>query len=326
MRPDHCLLLALLLLPASVAMAEDPLRIFILHSYSQEYPWTKTQHEGFTRRYYGGNQRATLISTEYLDSKRREFDADYAQAFSRYLDTKYTHYRPDLVYVSDDNALTFALDRLPASFADAPIIFSGVNNTDIEQQRDPARVTGVLEKKNIGANLELLQQMDPKINDILVVGDASETYHAIENEIRRQLQQYPHINARYIADRHIENILPALRQTDTKYLFLTTLGSITNNQGHVLTLQQIVGEIVAANAFIVLSMEDAYVLDGVLGGLVTSGRLQGKAAADMALAYLQGTPINQLAPVSNSPGELTGAETRSETARPTKPPTIVAAI
>ena len=49
---------------SNVVLADDPLQIFILHSYSQEYPWTKFQHEGFTSRYYTGTRQAAIISSE----------------------------------------------------------------------------------------------------------------------------------------------------------------------------------------------------------------------------------------------------------------------
>jgi len=299
-----CILSILLLALVKPALASDPLRIFILHSYSQEYPWSKSQHQAFIERYYQEQPQTSLISSEYLDTKRRHYDAAYAADFFDYLQNRYRDYQPDLIYVTDDNALAFALHYFDRLFSEAPIIFSGVNDLGIQPRLDPTRVTGVFEKKNISANLKLLQRMDPDIDHILVVGDASETYRAIEKEIHEQLQQHPNIRARYVASQQIEDLLHALQPATEKYLFLTTLGQISDSHGQVLPLQDIIADIVAAGDFVTLSMEDAYLFDGVLGGLVTSGRLQGQTAADMALAYLRGTAIADIPAIVDSPGEL----------------------
>ncbi|MCG7869220.1 MAG: EAL domain-containing protein [Candidatus Thiodiazotropha taylori] len=50
-------------------------------------------------------------------------------------------------------------------------------------------------------------------------------------------------------------------------------------------------------------MEDAYLFDGVLGGYVTSGKAQGMAAASLVKAFLNGTKIKQLPPITKSPNE-----------------------
>jgi len=50
-------------------------------------------------------------------------------------------------------------------------------------------------------------------------------------------------------------------------------------------------------------MEDAYIIEGVLGGYVTSGRKQGTNAARLLLAHQHGTPLADLPPILKSPNE-----------------------
>jgi PAS domain S-box-containing protein len=52
---------------------------------------------------------------------------------------------------------------------------------------------------------------------------------------------------------------------------------------------------------IIISMEDAYIIEGVLGGNATSGRKQGMNAARLFLAYEHGKPIVDLPPIRKSP-------------------------
>ncbi|MDH3383575.1 MAG: PAS domain S-box protein, partial [Deltaproteobacteria bacterium] len=82
--------------------------------------------------------------------------------------------------------------------------------------------------------------------------------------------------------------------------FLTTLGGITDENDQVLPLHEIMESLVRTGR-IVISMEDAYIVEGVLGGYVTSGWKQGQNAARLFLAYTHGKPIVDLPPIRKSP-------------------------
>ena len=292
----------LLIVPISATWASNPYSIFILHSYSQEYPWTKNQHNSFVENFLAQSSESTLISTEYLDTKRRKFDTRYKENFYQYLKNKYNDYTPDIIYVTDDDSLTFAQSHLSRLFK-APVIFSGVNNLGLQLQLSPSRYTGVYEKKDVVKNIEVLKELDPDLNEIVIVGDASSTYVAIEDEIKQQLKNYPGISTKYIAKQNINELTNALKQHKGKYLFLTTLGKITDPVGNVQTLKNIISQIANAGNFIIISMEDNYLEKGVLGGYVTSGKLQGKTAAQLAIEYQKTRNIENILSVSNGSNE-----------------------
>ncbi|MES9816955.1 MAG: hypothetical protein ABW155_09910 [Candidatus Thiodiazotropha sp.] len=146
-------------MPATQAPASDTVRVLIVHAYSQEYPWTKGQHEGFVERLKQGLTQQPKIKTEYLDTKRIHYDEDYADRFADYLKRKYRDFNPDVLYVTDDNGLSFGIDELSALFPDTPLFFAGVNDYSIQSKLDKSRVTGIFEKKEIGANLDLLNAL-----------------------------------------------------------------------------------------------------------------------------------------------------------------------
>lgn len=283
--------------------AGHPSKILILHSYSQEYAWTKNQHQSFMAELSSVGLGDSIISTEHLDTKRKAFDAEYISSFYNYLVMKYENYSPDIIYVTDDNALTFALEHFQTLFPDAPVVFSGVNNYSIKDSLNRKRVTGVFEKKDITRNLELLDNIDTYAKNILVVGDDSNTYKAIEIEVKQQLEKYPEINATFVASHSIDELLNTIKNHSSNYLFLTTLGAMTDSAGHVLSLNETLSILSKAGDKIILSMEDAYVLDGILGGYVTSGEQQGITAARLVIDFLSGTPVENLPVISNSPNK-----------------------
>jgi len=297
------LLILLSLLVSYSNLSASQFKIFILHSYSQEYPWTKSQHNGFINTYTKNAKQPALISTEYLDTKRIAYTLEYINSFASYLNDKYTGYKPDLIYVTDDNATQFALNRLKTLFPSTAVIFSGVNNFSIQDQIDKNKVTGVFEKKEILPNLKLLTFIDDNIKEIIVLGDNSNTDKAIKSEIAKQLTLHPEIKANYIQDNQIEKITSTLNTLNEKYLFLTTIGSMVDKNGQHQTLDQSIDKISSAGDFIIISMEDSYLLKGVLGGYVTSGKQQGSSAAEMALKYQQGKSISDLPALLTSPNE-----------------------
>lgn len=296
------LLLFSLVWPTS-AHAGGNTPIFILHSYSQEYPWTKRQHEGFMRALATADRDMIAASVEYLDTKRVPYAAAYGDFMAEALARKYAGHKPKLVYVTDDNALSFALEHLTRIFPEAPIFFSGVNDLSAKKRIDPRRVTGVFEEKEIAPNLNLMRYLAPDTRDILVVGDNSTTYRAIRHEILAELARHPDIKAHFLSSGRIEKLVAALQGRKEKFVFLTTLGQMTDGGGNTLTLPEIIAAIVQAGRFIVISMEDVYLYPGVLGGYVTSGDKQGATAGQLSARYLAGTAVADIKPIEVSPNE-----------------------
>jgi PAS domain S-box-containing protein len=275
--------------------------IFVLHSYSQEYPWTQGQHQGFIAALKEDPQRVYDVRVEYLDSKRRNYSPAYAQMIAAQIRGKYPNYWPSAIYVSDDNALSFALAHMDELFPDVPVFFSGVNDYAVRARLDPHRVTGVFEKKEIAPNLALMQSIAGDHRDITIVGDASQTYRTIEAEIRAQLPSHPNIRARFISCHRLENLISQLKAQKPRVVFLATLGQVAGDDDRILTLPETISAIVAAGDFIVFSMEDVYLQPGVLGGYVTSAPQQGRTAASLLRQHLDGAPLAALTAIETSP-------------------------
>ena len=111
--------------------ASDKTTVFILHSYSQEYGWTKKQHTSFISTLNKSDHEFQFY-VEYLDTKRIKLTPEYQDDFLSYLKTKYPDTKPDLIYVTDDDALNFVFARHDELFLNGkniPVVFSGIYNT-----------------------------------------------------------------------------------------------------------------------------------------------------------------------------------------------------
>jgi len=281
--------------------ANDKKHIFILHSYSQEYEWTKRQNNGFVSELKDHFPFPVDISVEYLDTKRLECSEEYQKFFLTYLETKYKNYLPDAVYVTDDNALKFFLNPKNQLFRHSPVFFSGINDLSLAKTIDPLRYTGVYETKDIVPNIELIRQFSPQMRDIWILGDGSTTYRSIEADIRKHIINYPKYSFHFIASENIHDVISKLPNSRKTFVVLTTIGGWNDEDGHNLTLKESIEHLTHNPNLIVCSMEDAYVAGGVVGGFVTSGTSQGKHAADLVVRYLKGEPVKSIHPVLKSP-------------------------
>ncbi len=291
----RCAAVALLLLFwCGGAMAQvDELQILVLHSYHQEYPWTKSQNEGFVNEISSAfDGRNLTFSSEYLDTKRAYLSVADQRFFADYLRQKYREYRPDIIFSTDDNALRFLLKYKGELFPETPVVFCGVNAMDIGARLDRAMYTGVYEKKDIARNIELIKELLPEQKDILVVGDKSETDVAISADIMKFSREtdcaQAGITFTFVSEDSLQRLVERLAANEQGLILLTTIGGLQNTQRKPVTISNSVKSIAEAGDFVIISMEDAYMEPGVLGGVVTSGRAQGQAAARLAVDILRG--------------------------------------
>lgn len=287
-----------------LTIASDSTRILVIHSYSQDYPWTKGQHEGFVDSL---KQISPIIKTEYLDTKRVAYESIYAVNYEKFIEQKYNGFQPDAIYITDDNALKFGLNHIHNLFPDTPLFFSGVNDYSQLEKLKPNLETGVFEKKEIKPNLDLLSELfsiQPGTQiKLAIVGDNSKTDYVIKEILEKEIKEQKNLSTDYISSNRLDSILASLRESDATIILLTTVGAIKDQNENALNLQSIITSIAQFDDKIVICMEDGYLFDGVLGGYVTSAYSQGKSAANLLQAYLNGTPMASLSPITKSPNE-----------------------
>jgi signal transduction histidine kinase/CheY-like chemotaxis protein len=285
------------------ALANQSTNVLIIHSYSQEYDWTKRQHQGFVSALSQDPLNAPIFSTEYLDTKRVTYDNNYAQTFDNILAQKYQHYQPDLIYVSDDDAMQFALTYLQKRYPKTPLFFSGVNDFALLNRIDKNTSTGTFEKKDIATNLSLVKQLSLSDKVVMLLGDNSSTDKAIAQEAQSILLQYKDIHSTINAFEQLDDAIEAVKHQANALVILTTIGGWKDDKGQIMPIHQAINQLRKLNVPI-LAMEDGYIVDGVIGGHATSGFSQGNHTGKMAHAYLTGTSIQQMPPILTSPNEL----------------------
>ena len=282
----------------------EKVKIFMLHSYSQEYVWTKNQHSSFVSTLSKNNIDFEIYS-EYLDTKRLNFTLEYKRQFLEYLKTKYRDANPDLIYVSDDNALSFVYEYYEKLFKNytnsIPVFFSGINDFNMSKKLPSSIFTGVYELKEIEPNIELIKQFSPQTRDVYIIGDNSNTYDLIKKEIQAKENNFTNFKFHYISDSKISSVKKELPDKYKNFVILTTIGNFKDDKGNTLLPKESIQRLKQNSNLIILSMEDAYMHSGVVGGYVTSGIRQGEEAAKLVLRYLKTERIKEITPILKSP-------------------------
>lgn len=295
------LFLILFLIEQNILSANEQKNILILHSYSQEYAWTKKQHEGFVNYLNENIKTASLeISTEHLDTKRVKFTKEYQDEFVKYLNIKYAEYKPDVIYVSDDNALTFMLNNQNSLSFSAPVVFSGINDTELKKVLDEREFSGVYEIKEIEQNIDLVKSFSPQTREIYFLGDNSETYNSIKSNIQTQILKYPNLKFKFISSKKLNEVKSELQKLPNRsFVLLTTIGAFEEDDAKNSTLNNSIERLSELKNIIFLSMEDAYIQHSVIGGYVTDGIKQGSLTAQRAYTILKTVPMQKADNLTN---------------------------
>ncbi|RDH86097.1 MAG: hypothetical protein DIZ80_01105 [endosymbiont of Galathealinum brachiosum] len=264
------------------------LNILVIHSYHQEYPWTLSQYEAFKNQLTSGLPEYNInYSTEYLDTKHISPSENYKNNFLLYLSSKYKHNIPDLVYVTDDNALKFIyLDNhdLPWTI---PIVFSGINNTKFDTSDTKRPVAGIFEYKDIKSSISLAKTISTNTSNITFLGDGGTTDKAIRRIIESGEYSSDDYNISQLNDTSLDTLLNRLNTMEPGVVILTTIGGIHDRNNNLLSLKKTINALTSTGRKIIV-MEDAYLFPGILGGYITSGKSQGKSAAKIAQRILRG--------------------------------------
>ncbi len=144
-------------LALSYSLWAKEIHILAIHSYHEDYPWTKEQRTGFRETLDTVPGFYPSYSAEYLDTKRRSFDQPYKDKFVHYLASKYKGYPLDIIYVTDDNALKFVMDTREKLFPKVKVVFSGINDHKLADTLSKDSYTGVYEEKEIISNFKLIK-------------------------------------------------------------------------------------------------------------------------------------------------------------------------
>jgi ABC-type uncharacterized transport system substrate-binding protein len=150
----------------------NPPNILLLNSYHPQYAWTEKLTQG-VQDALSAEMSIENLRIEYMDARRNIDDEQYIEHLKNLLEYKYKNNQPDIIITSDDGALDFILSNGSTIFPNIPTVFSGVNIDKSEALKGQNNITGIYEGMAIEENLNLIRQVQPQVEQIIMLGDVT---------------------------------------------------------------------------------------------------------------------------------------------------------
>lgn len=284
---------------SAVATGKDSqFHVLLFNSYHKGYLWSDEITRGVEENL---KSPEVVLHVEYMDTKRH-FDESYLTLLSQLLLLKHTKYRYDVIVVSDNNAFDFVKARGREIFGDTPVVFCGANyleNSDIEGMQN---VTGVNEEADLDRNIDLIKQLHPDRDKLVIVTDDTITGKKIQKEIRRIQETGAHegIKIEPVYDVTITQLIEKLNSLDEHTSVLFTF-FFRDSEGVFLEYDESIALVTASTAVPIYVSWKFSLREEVMGGYLIDGYDQGAEAAQKVNQLLSGTAITEIPITWKSP-------------------------
>lgn len=281
--------------------ANKPKEVLLLHSYHKGYVWSDDISKTIEKNFSKFNN--IELTTVYMDTKRVA-DPIYLDKLANLYKQQFKKRDFDLIIASDNNAFDFAIKYHEYLFKELPVLFCGINNFDkalLDENNMKKYMTGVVEQVDLEKNFELISDLHPKLNKLLIINDRSKTGLAVKRDLRNIIPKYEdRFQVEYIDKMEIEGLKEKVKNLGKNDAILFVL-LFKDTTGKYFTYKQSFKEVKAVSPVPIYGLWDFYLNYGIVGGLLTSAVAQGEAISDMAFKVLNGVAITDIPTLEKSP-------------------------
>lgn len=272
----------------SSAGAAEYRRVLLLHSYHPGFEWTDGIDEGIRAALKG---EPVTIFTEYLDSKRVPLE-DVSEPATTYLREKYRRLIPDVLIVSDNNALDVLREHRDTLFPGVPVVFCGINDyTPAVLEGFEGRMTGVAEKTDPAGTIQLIRRLQPQAEKLYVITGTTPTGLAVRNEIAKVVAEnslgFEPVWLDGLSAAELRKRLAEVSSHDAVLLNLFNRDA----EGVYRTSDEAAEMVTDSTSAPVYGLWDFYLGHGVVGGFMVSSRDQGLMAGRLTRDILTGSSL-----------------------------------
>ncbi len=279
--------------------AKAAVRVLMLNSYHDGLEWTDNMVSGL-RDALKARRPDALLHIEYMDSKRfwDGVRGTHARQLAERYRTKYSDRQPDVIVSTDDNAFQFLLTWRNELFPGVPVAFCGVNNFEDAMVADANGITGVVEKLDQKATIDLALQIYPQAKRVAIVTDTSATGISNREFLEKLAREYQDRAPFVFLDKTgqgitLKQLLARLRELPPDSVVLY-MDFFREGSGEFLDPAEVMPRVSQASPAPVFSMGSHYLGKGIVGGKITRSYDQAFVATQMACDMLDGTPASEI--------------------------------
>lgn len=298
------LFLSIPLLGNGLVLAEtpktEPKRILILHSYHVGLPWTDQIMTGMQSVFDNTDTNLT-VDVEYLDTKRYHDSRYFARVLDAILHYKFKDRKFDVVLLSDNAALNYALEHRNSLLHSIPIVYCGINCDSQQLAQGVPDITGVRADPDYAGVIQQALSLHPKVSKVVVIGSLMDLSDRVNYQkllgLSRRLSGKPEFF--FWNDIPSETLRKQLSELSDDSVVVIN-GSIRDQHDNLLSFKEKNLLVRQATKRPLYSFWDVYLNQGIVGGSLLNARQQGVQAAEIALRILQGQPAGSIPVVKST--------------------------
>jgi len=263
-------------------------KVLVLHSGFQSDQETHEIQRGIESQF---NNLDVSLYVSYLDSGYQVESTEELAAYANFLSEKFKGKNFDAVIITGQNALNLVQHYSDQLFTnDVPIIFTGLKLDDSSIADFTYKISAVVESENLFDTVKLSVELFPNVLDVYIVTDNTVNSHLFNNKIKMltdQLKQRVNI----INNESAESLKNFISKVPNNAILIFNrfnfdANTVPVNDSTMLKL------LVSVARIPIFAVHKHDLIEGVLGGVVTSGFSQGEATANKVLQLLNGAPID----------------------------------
>jgi hypothetical protein len=285
--------------PASSAIR----RVVLLFDERPELPGLALLQADLVRTLTSNSTDRIEVYNETMDQSRFG-SGNYQPLLRDFLRAKYSDKKIDVVIAVLAPSLDFLLNYGAIIFPGTPIVFCGIDKTELGNRLLPPHVRGILLKREFAPTVEIALSLHPKTERAVVVAGTSDFDTRLLEQAKIDFGFYEErLDFQYLTTLPLQDLLTELSHLPPRTIvFYTTV--FRDGAGETFVPHEVVERVSAAANAPTYGFLDQYVGRGIVGGNVYSISAHGVETAKLALRVIAGTealrpqvyevPINKL--------------------------------
>jgi signal transduction histidine kinase len=218
----------------------------------------------------------------------------FQRIFTEYLTEKYAEQPPDLIILVFVGNLGIARKLLQHLFPGTPVIVAGFTEEEIPLEQFGSLVSGIAQRVDPRATLELILRLQPQIRRIVVVGGTAEVDLSVLNRVKDAARSFAgRVEFDFWNDRSMAELRQAVAALPPQTAIL--FSRMFRDGGGQAVISTQAGQSIAQWANVpVYVMTDLALGTGAVGGSVGSIEAFGKRAGELARLILSGAAPTSL--------------------------------
>jgi PAS domain S-box-containing protein len=213
----------------------------------------------------------------------------FQRIFTEYLAEKYAEQRPDLIILVYVGNVGIAGKLLQQLFPGTPIIVAGFTEEEVRTDQFGPLVSGIAQRVDPRANLELILRLQPETRRIVVIGGTAEVDRNVLNRAREAARSFAgRVEFEFWDNRSMAELRKGVTALPPQTAILVSR-MFRDGAGQAVISTQAGQEIAQWANVPVYAMVDATLGTGAVGGSVGSIEAFGRRAGELARLILTGT-------------------------------------